>query len=1189
MRSGLIIGALLLGIAGMALTKMQPYRPHQSTQVLTEHIGRAWAPEVLTYHFSATLAEKVLPASLRVTTPAGPVPAQLIRVETYPNSPYVKSATLALVSGMQPRETKTFTVAGSSTPAPPLTTDLATTAGKESAEIVTSQFGLRLLLGAQAYAEAKHPTDVPGPVLGMRLPDGRWFGGSRMYGARKIIGYEAKIIEQGPALVEWRAHYLYDGGGVLTVTIQLGAGLARALWQTQVTGEDLLGGWILSLSPGLDPLWLVWRPEYQHNRWGTFAIEHGRPNGWGDQPKNVRLEPDPEGELTKLTPWNDWWDGTTQTGWAFKEGPDKPAFIVRRADPGAWVEPAPPGTWAPNSLLLKKMLPLWKEEDGEITIHVNNAAGVRKWWLGSGKLGDGEQACPATASTPDFDPSLNAAKEFVLDWPQTVASPHLFLSKAELEQVWQRADPAAVEAFITTRIGANPGPMVTAPWISESAVAAWLMRGTPEVAKRVNFVEQSRFWLKELGEYHWAMPMMIISMYDAVAGSGYLSKEDAALFRAQLAYLGYMLDDPAAWSIERGYCSGNQDMSVGRILSKGLLACALPDHPRAKKWAEDANRMMEKWLAEMGPAGEWPESASGYTVVSMSPMLTYALAAQRAGLGNYLLDPRMKAFVLCMAKQYSPPDPRTGGQAGNAMKAGESRLPPCGDAIAFGMVITGLMARGTLASDPEYAHALQWVWKRSGMAKEIGGWRMGGWDQVCADPALPAKTPNWTLDIFPRLGAVLHGGLDSGTEDFLYLITSDNLNAMQSESGSIASYFGKGVPLVQSFLGRYTWRQTHLANRVMPAIKKPANQANQPIAWDSGENRGIWSEKPHALFGERVGPSTTTASADLPWAAYVQADFAFRREMKIPFSEQIPDMPDWPEFIDGYGKLPLDWQRQVLSLRDDAPGGDHYLVVRDTVQGGATRWQMWNASEKLGAATAMADRDAALQAKPGNVIVPAEELPQGDRYTAVGRFGVDLEYFIASPADTPRYTLRWGTKYYQYNTLAGYEDFQDLLHLQMPGDGAYFVVLFPRAAGAKAPAFSTLGDGTIIKVAGDFGTDYAFLAHKFTESTGDGAAFAGTAGAVQDRTGALVLTLAAPGRVRFKGYGLESAAPASLRVEKAIVTVALARGATTGTVTLTLPGAWKLARPIADVTLTKTATGYTIAMVGAGPVGLVKE
>ena len=166
----------------------------------------------------------------------------------------------------------------------------------------------------------------------------------------------------------------------------------------------------------------------------------------------------------------------------------------------------------------------------------------------------------------------------------------------------------------------------------------------------------------------------------------------------------------------------------------------------------------------------------------------------------------------------------------------------------------------------------------------------------------------------------------------------------------------------------------------------------------------------------------------------MQADFTLRQEMKIPFSEKIPDMPDWPEFVDGYGKLPLDWRRQLLFLRDDTPGGDHYLVVRDAVRGGATRWQMWNASEKIGTPAAMADRAAVLAKKPGNVIVPAEELPQGDRYTAVGRFDVDLEYYIASPTDTPRYTLRWGTKYYQYNTLADYEDFQDLLHLQMQGD-----------------------------------------------------------------------------------------------------------------------------------------------------------
>lgn len=58
---------------------------------------------------------------------------------------------------------------------------------------------------------------------------------------------------------------------------------------------------------------------------------------------------------------------------------------------------------------------------------------------------------------------------------------------------------------------------------------------------------------------------------------------------------------------------------------------------------------------------------------------------------------------------------------------------------------------------------------------------------------------------------------------------------------------------------------------------------------------------------------------------------------------------------------------------------------------------------------------------------------------------MDVDYFIASPTDTPRHTLRYG------GTWAGSKvpDYQDLLHLQLPGDGSYFIVVFPRPPVAK--------------------------------------------------------------------------------------------------------------------------------------------
>ncbi len=78
--------------------------------------------------------------------------------------------------------------------------------------------------------------------------------------------------------------------------------------------------------------------------------------------------------------------------------------------------------------------------------------------------------------------------------------------------------------------------------------------------------------------------------------------------------------------------------------------------------------------------------------------------------------------------------------------------------------------------------------------------------------------------------------------------------------------------------------------------------------------------------------------------------------------------------------------------------------------------------------------------------------------------------------------------------------------------------------------------------------------------------------------------------MHYKEYGIAALAPVSLRLEQNAAVVALTRDRDIGEATLTLPGAWKLATPVKGVTLTKTETGYRLAVAGlVGTVRLVKE
>jgi hypothetical protein len=251
-------------------------------------------------------------------------------------------------------------------------------------------------------------------------------------------------------------------------------------------------------------------------------------------------------------------------------------------------------------------------------------------------------------------------------------------------------------------------------------------------------------------------------------------------------------------------------------------------------------------------------------------------------------------------------------------------------------------------------------------------------------------------------------------------------------------------------------------------------------------------------------------------------------------------------------------------------------VLRDTVTGGQpTMWQFWTLSEKIGTPEEVRDLETFLSDKPEGQVTPPRPLPQTDRLTAVGQFGVDLEYFLAAPATSPRWTQRYVAPFVDYGETG--EDRMDSLHLQLPGDGAYFVGLYPRLRGEAPPTFSTLGEGTVIKISADWGTDYAFLSDAETSAAAEPARFRGTAAAVQDRQSGRRLSLSAPGEVAYRNWGLQADGPASLQGTPQRITVAAPSGPAAApgphTVTLTLPGTWRLAAPAAETTLERTAEG----------------
>ncbi len=1133
---------------------------------LREHIGVHWVNELVSFPFTAP-AGTCHPRSVQLTGPDGPVAVQLSEIEAWPDDGSVRAAKVSFVVAALPAlGRQTFTLDYGPTPAaaPPVT-DLSISPTRDQLELATSQFAIRLPRGERRYEPAARPAEVPGPVSALRLADGTWFGGSGLYGVRSVTGYAAQLVEQGPVFARATMSYAFDDGTRMELSVRLIAGDCKVTWHMNVQEGRTLradrssrtaaqGGWRLDLSRGLDPLLGVLAPEHNDDhRWGKR--EFTPDGGWVFSPEDVELRLEPAGTITSLVPWEDWWNSSTQAQWRFKTPSRGEILRVAAVDPAVWVTPGDEGEQLKWTSLAnrEKWIPLVRGEDGSVYMEINTAAGERRWQLGGpGRTprADASRLNEQAAHTWTMPGAqvgaghrLDAVKDYVLAWPGPAAPAHprLFSTREDIaaarptfsvEEIAALRERGRVRPSGRRRSGAF-GPS------DADALAAYLATGSAEVARETHVVGRLARQLALLGNFDLMRhTKVIVTGYDGLIDSDVVAPEQRAVLRAQLAYLGYVLADPSTWSVERGYCSANLNMSILYILNLGLVACALPEHPLAREWVRPAVAMCERWLGEnVGPAGEWPESVANYAHVSATGLLMFAVAARNAGLHDFIDDPRMKRLMLYLAKQYTPPDPRSGGER----PPGLSLLPPSGrSAAGKARVIPGLMARATAATDPAYSRVQQWNWVRSGSSLFAGA-SATGIERFAVDRSLPAAAPDWGSELFPQVGAILRQGV--GTRDEWYvnlMVPSFSNDWVPSEYGAVAAIFAHGVPVAGAFAGGYAEKEELFMSRVHLARERGSDDARRERFYHRGER---------ALADFSALPRQDYLAADLT------IDQPVYRSLEAGANSRMLPAPEWPA-VPRAGRGPVQWRRQVLFVKGDHAHQAGYLLLRDTVSGGQpTMWQMWTVSEKIGPSAAAGELEAFLSDKPGPRSAPARALP-GDRFTAVGPFGVDTEFFVASPTETPRHTLRWGTTY-AYSPVEGFAEYMDLLHLQMPGDGAYQVVMFPRRRETPAPAFDSLADGRLIRVRGDFGTDYAFLAESEQGARHGGVAFRGTAGSVQQRDGTVILALGARGEVRCGELGLVADGAASVRVtsDGMIVDVPPAPARS---VKLAAPGEWSL-------------------------------
>ncbi|MBL7223884.1 MAG: hypothetical protein ISS72_08525, partial [Candidatus Brocadiae bacterium] len=1021
-------------------------------------------------------------------------------------------------------------------------------------EMTTSRFGARLRVGVETYGQARSAAAVPGPVAALRLADGTWFGGSRLFGDTKLAGWSARLMAKGPVFGQVEYIYSYEDGNIVKLTARLHEGASGLYWETKVAEDRPKDGVDIVLSEGLPPLTLIIqreayndRPQIKDARWGAWV--------------EIPLATYGKELVTHLSPWADWWSTWTQTSVRLSIGAQGRELHLASHDPGAWVEPAAPGTMRSWGAWQHKLVPVKRGAGREIHLRVNNAAGLRKWTIEDREPAYAEQRRMSLAQVKAHWPPLDEVKDWILDWPTDGrACPQLFVSRQDMRAAWERRkpDPAIIRtASYIAREKIRPVPSYKDAQAVEGYLAT---KGDPEIAKKVRLTDRVRQHMGALGDFDkMRHTQTVAALYDLMMGTDLITDADKRLHRSQMAFLGYILARPSTWDIERGYRSYNPNMSLSYLLARGIAACAIPDHPRAREWVEPGLRRAEMWLKEVGPEGEWYESAH-YSQVSAFAMASFAVAAQRTGFRNLFLNENLKKWAMWLAQIYTPRDPMAGRRSRRA-------TPPIGRATAgvpWGLF--GLMAKATADTDPQYSRQMQWAWAGTDYTRNTAN-HLGGFEPIYMDPALPMAAPGWTSKLFPQMGPLFRNGVGDKHENYLIVHANTGAGARLSEVGCLALWFARGVPIAGSFPGGYKERHQLLMSRVIPAL-----------SWREGEP---WDE---SRFGCSTDVSMAAFSA-LPWQDYFAASYAIKGWKGGRYG--TPANPvSWPP-VDGAAGFPMSWRRRMLYVQDDKPDGPNYLVLRDSVSGGKpSLWQMWTVSKKIATPQQAQDVEAVVADEQGRKAEQAHPL-RGNRFTALGQFNVDVDYYIAAPLDTQRWTMRWGQRYVDYNVQG--EDYRDLLQLRLSGNGDYFVVMFPRFRAEAAPRFATLGGGSVVKVTGEFGTDYCFLPAEEMEVTVEKVYFRGEAGSVQDRAGVVVLATGAAGEVRSGEWGLSAPQAASVRVggRRLVVRLPYARQ-TGGEVTLRAAGKWRPATEQAGVTLTTTEGGCRLVLA-PGVVAAVLE
>ncbi len=557
-------------------------------------------------------------------------------------------------------------------------------------------------------------------------------GPGKLHLAAPPKNFALRVLNRGPVFAEVESDYTMADKGYWRIRFRVIAGEPVILVDEQFEGPE--GDfYVLKLNEGFDADHLLYRN--------------------GGETVTIPIKDATGATLFLLEPWLKWW-GSMRGNWCGFYNAAGPDFLaVGLRDPACWVRPEK--TAWPTSIEIGK---------GGLALPFQLRGLERKWMLIT--LPKERALEPTKGSAPppqqllikhgDFP--LQEVKNEVLEWPDRgLAHPRLFVTPAELESFRARfkvdKNQLAELRQASTAMYSLDDHIAYSLASRDEKLFALLSRDALQQLQSSVDLYLKQGALPTVGSdlhRHYNQVAPALNVLDAVLDpGGMLSHAERRKARAQIAFLGYTLASPAVLSPERGF-NANPNMTTSTRCALGILACLIPDHPRAKAWAEMGIREMENELENWtGPNGGWLE-APHYMTVSMDAIVPLALALRQTTFtkADWARDPRLQKAIRWLGAISTPPDPRLGGAR---------RMPEIGNTYTGERTcVPGWLARVYQESDPAFAKQMQWIWKQQGSFERpgLGGLYPGvtGYCALVLDPAIPAEAPPWGVNGSPKSG-----------------------------------------------------------------------------------------------------------------------------------------------------------------------------------------------------------------------------------------------------------------------------------------------------------------------------------------------------------------------------------------------------------------------------------------------------